>query len=358
MSDVAVVAGLGSWLPPRTVSNEQLCARVGGSAQWIEQRVGVRRRHVVSPGEATCDLAVRAGGRVLRAAGGAGVDAVVLATTSPDRLCPATAPEVASRLGCGPVLAFDVSAACSGFLYGLAVCAGLVSAGLATRVLFIGAEAFTTLVNPLDRTTAAVFGDGAGAVLLRGGTLDEPGALGPFVLGSDGARSDLLAVPAGGSRQRSRCGLGHDGHVPDADWYLAMAGPALFRQAVVRMAESSRTALDRAGWSLSDVDVFVGHQANLRILDAVSERLGIPHERVAVNIGRVANTLTASVPLALVDAVVEGRLRPGHRVLLCAFGAGPTWGATTLVWPEIPTAHLIGSGAVSRSTGTHAAVHD
>jgi len=203
-------------------------------------------------------------------------------------------------------------------------------------VLFIGAEAFTTLVNPDDRNTAPIFGDGAGAVVLRRGEADEPGALGPFDLGSDGARADLLAIPAGGSRQRSaEAGLGFDA-VPAKDWYLQMEGRALYVQAVERMTASARTVLKRAGWSVADVDWFIGHQANVRIVRAVAEELELAEERVAVNIDRVGNTLAASIPLLLNDTVERGDLKPGDRVLLSAFGAGLSWGSTVLTWPDIP----------------------
>jgi 3-oxoacyl-[acyl-carrier-protein] synthase-3 len=344
MTRAAVLAGLGGWLPPVVRTNEALCAHLDSSPEWIEKRTGIRQRHLVSRGMSTSDLAVHAGTRVLESLDDPRVDALVLATTSPDRLCPATAPEVAARLGCGMVPAFDVTAACSGFLYGLAASAGLIAAGVAERVLFVGADAFSTLVNPEDRTTAPIFGDGAGAVLLRSGTPGEPGAIGPFVLGSDGARGDLLAVPAGGSRQRSTNGLGHQ-VVPAGDWYLGMNGRAVFQHAVQRMTESARTVLDRAGWTPGDVDRFVGHQANVRILDVVAARLDIPTDRVVVNIDHVANTLAASVPLALTDAVTRGELRPGDRVLLSAFGAGFTWGATVLIWPSMPTPHPLTRGA-------------
>jgi 3-oxoacyl-[acyl-carrier-protein] synthase-3 len=289
----------------------------------------------VTDGVSTSDLAVEAGIRALKSSGDPSVDAVVLATTSPERLCPAGAPEVAARLGLDTVAAFDLTSACSGFVYGMAVAGGLIASGAADRVLLIGAEAFTTLVNPADRSTAPIFGDGAGAVVLRRGEDGEPGALGPFDLGSDGGRADLLAVPAGGSRQRSASGgLGHD-EVQTADWYLRMEGRPLYQQAVNRMTQSSRAVLDRAGWSVEQVDLFVGHQANSRIVRAVAEELEVPLERVAENIATVGNTLTASIPLLLNDVAEQGALKPGDRVLLSAFGAGLSWGSTVLTWPQL-----------------------
>ncbi|MER5276908.1 beta-ketoacyl-ACP synthase III [Streptomyces sp. NPDC002809] len=331
----AVIEGIGGWLPPRIVTNEDLCTTLDTTHEWIETRTGISERRMVSNGLSTRDLAVEAGAKALKSAGKATVDAVVLATTSFDRLCPAVAPEVAHLLGLGTVPAFDLTSACSGFLYGLATSSGLIASGVADRVLFIGAEAFTTLVNPEDRSTAPIFGDGAGAVVLRRGDADEQGALGPFDLGADGARADLLAIPAGGSRQRSAsAGLGH-AEVPAEDWYLRMEGRPLFQQAVERMAESSRGVLARKGWSVTDIDWFVGHQANVRIVNAVADELELERNRVAVNIDRVGNTLSASVPLLLNDIAHSGALRPGHRVLLSAFGAGLSWGSTVLTWPDI-----------------------
>jgi 3-oxoacyl-[acyl-carrier-protein] synthase III len=331
----AVIAGLGGWLPPRIVTNSELCETLDSSDKWIRTRTGIQERRVVTDGLSTRDIAVEAGARALKSAGESTTDAVVVATTSADRLCPAVAPEVAYLLGLDTVAAFDITSACSGFLYGLATSAGLIAAGGAESVLFIGAEAFTTLVNPEDRNTRPIFGDGGGAVLLRAGRPDQLGAVGPVDLGSDGAKADLLAIPAGGARQRAASGgLGFDA-VPTEDWYLHMSGRALYTQAVERMTQSSRTALAQAGWQVDDVDWFVGHQANARIVAAVAEELDLPAERVATNIDKVGNTLAASIPLLLTDYVAQGALRPGDRVLLAAFGAGLSWGATTIVWPKL-----------------------
>lgn len=329
----AVVAGLGTWLPPRVVSNADLARRLDTSDEWIRTRTGITRRHVLEPGMATSDLAVEAGGRALKSAGGGGVDALVLATTTPDHPCPATAPAVASRLGLTDVPGFDLGAVCSGFVYALAAGAGLIAAGTAGRVLVIGADAFSTILDPTDRTTTAIFGDGAGAVVLRAGSADEPGALGAFDLGSDGDLADLISIPAGGSRQRATALP-----APAADYYFQMRGKAVFRHAVVRMAASARAALDRAGWRVDDVDRLVAHQANIRILDALAEELALPPDRIVSNIDAVGNTAAASIPLALGDAVRQGRLRPGHRILLTAFGGGLAWGSTVLRWPDITPA--------------------
>ncbi|MFJ5233124.1 beta-ketoacyl-ACP synthase III [Kitasatospora sp. NPDC088391] len=326
----AVIAGIGSWVPPRVVTNEDLSRQFDTDDEWIRTRTGIATRHFVEPGTATSDLAVEAGARALKSAGGPPPGALVLATTTPDRPCPGTAPEVATRLGLDHIAAFDVSAVCTGFLYGLATGAGLIASGQADRVLVIAAEAFSTLLSPTDRTTSVIFGDGAGAVVLRAGDPDEPGALKAVDLGSDGSGVDLITVRAGGSRQRSS-GL------PPAveDTYFSMDGHPVFMQAVLRMAASSRTVLQRVGWGVEDVDRLVGHQANLRILHAVADQLKLPREKAVVNLDKVANTAGASIPLALADAAAEGFLRPGQRVLMTAFGGGLTWGSAAVEWPAL-----------------------
>ena len=326
----AVITGIGSALPSRVVTNEELSSRLDTSDEWIRSRTGIRARHVIDPGMATSDLGVAAGEAALKSAEAPEVDAVLLATTTPDRPCPATAPDIASRLGLGVVPAFDISAVCSGFVYGLAVEGGLVAGGIARSVLVIGADTYSTILNPEDRNTTPIFGDGAGAVVLRAGTADELGALGPFDLGSDGALADLITVPAGGSRQRSS-----PDPVPDGDRYFQMQGPKVFKNAVLRMAASARKVLARAGWELSDVDHLVAHQANSRILEELAGQLELSADRVVSNIADVGNTSAASIPLALVDAAQAGRLHPGQRVLLTAFGGGLTWGSTLLRWPDI-----------------------
>jgi 3-oxoacyl-[acyl-carrier-protein] synthase-3 len=326
----AVICGLGAWVPPRRVSNDDLSQQFDTTDEWIRSRTGIATRHFVDPGMATSDLAVEAGARALKSAGGPPPGALIVATTTPDRPCPGTAPEVATRLGLDHIAAFDVSAVCTGFLYGLATGAGLIASGQVDRVLVIGAEAFSTILNPTDRTTSVIFGDGAGAVVLRAGDPDEPGALKAVDLGSDGAGADLIAVPAGGSRQRSS-----GGPAPVADTYFTMDGRQVFMNAVIRMTASSKAVLGRVGWGVDDVDRLVGHQANLRILHAVADQLKLPRERAVVNLDRVANTAGASIPLALADAAADGTLRPGHRVLMTAFGGGFTWGSAAVEWPEL-----------------------
>ena len=323
----AVICGLGSWLPPRIVTNDELATRMDTSDEWIRTRTGIGSRHIVEAGLSTSDLAAQAGARAMDRAGVKDVDVVVLATTTPDRPCPATAPLVAHRLGLTGRPAFDVSAVCTGFLYALSVAAGLIASGAAEQVLVVGAEAFSTIIDPADRTTGVLFGDGAGAVVLRAGDPAEPGAIGWVELGSDGSLADIITVRAGGAEQRSSR--------DPADHYFSMRGQEVFTHAVKRMSQAATTALAKAGWQAGEVDRLVGHQANLRILQAIGERMDISAERIVVHLDRVGNTAAASIPLALDHAAGTGDLFPGARVVLAAFGGGATWGATALTWPVL-----------------------
>lgn len=312
----AVLCGLGSWLPPHVVDNAEIAARLETSEEWIRTRTGIRQRHVIDPGMSTSDLAVEAGQRALKSANVETVDIVIMATTTPDRPCPATAPEVASRIGVGGAAAFDLNAVCTGFLYALATGASMISGRLAERVLVIGADTFSTVMDPNCRTSAVIFGDGAGAVVLRAGEHYELGAIGPFDLGSDGEGADLIRVP-------------------DKYSYFAMDGQKVFLRAITHMAKSAEAVLDKAGMRLSDIDKFVCHQANARILHGVADQLGQPREKFVRNIDLVGNTAAASVPLALAMASESGELKVGQRVLLGAFGGGLTWGSTLLRWPDV-----------------------
>ncbi|MFG2542709.1 beta-ketoacyl-ACP synthase III [Streptomyces sp. NPDC048594] len=308
----AVVTGLGTCLPETVVTNDELSRHLDTDHAWIHSRTGIERRRRVSAGTTTGDLAVTAGAAALKSAGRDDCDLVLLATTTPDRRCPATAPRVASRLGLRAA-AFDLSAVCSGFVYGLSVADAMITAGTCERALVIGADVYSSIVDPGDRGTAVVFGDGAGAVLLERGRTGDPGAVLHTELGSDGTGDDLITIP------------------PDGD-HITMRGSDVYARAVTTMTESARSVASHAGWDLADVDAFVGHQANLRILTSVAKRLGLPRERVVSNIADVANTAAASIPLALADAAAEGRVGSGDRLLLTAFGGGLTWGSAAVVW--------------------------
>jgi 3-oxoacyl-(acyl-carrier-protein) synthase III len=308
----ALITGVGAALPDRVVTNDDLSRRLDTSDEWIRTRTGIRTRRWVRPDQSTVDLAVAAGRRALTSASRSTVDNVVVATTTPGRPCPAIAPEVAARLGLVGVAAHDVAAVCTGFLYALADAAGLIATGTARSVLVIAAETFSSVLSPTDRGTAVIFGDGAGAVVLTSG---EPGSVGPCVLGSDGTMADLIQIPRGG--------------------YFQMAGREVFRHAVGRMSQAATDALDRAGLGHNDIDHVVPHQANLRISDAVSRALGIDETKLLSNVDTVGNTAAASIPVLLAEAGADGRIKAGDRLLLVAFGGGLTWGATTVIWPDI-----------------------
>jgi len=317
------IRGLGAYLPERIVTNDDLAQRLDTTDEWIRTRTGIRERHYAAPDQATSDLAFEAGSAALLDAGltPEDVDIIIVATTTPDHPVPATAPIVAARMG-RVCPAFDLNAACSGFVYGLQVGAGIAAAG--STVLLIGAETLTRYVDHDDRSIAVLFGDGAGAVVLQ----SEPGAsIGPFDLGSDGAELEILWMRAGGSREPFDPVL----HA-DASSRMSMRGGDVYRHAVTRMTASSQAVLDAAEVLIGDIDLVVGHQANQRILEAVGQRLGVPEGRAHITVDRHGNTSAASIPLALQDARQEGRLQPGARLLLTAFGGGLTWGSCLLTW--------------------------
>ncbi|MFD4374825.1 beta-ketoacyl-ACP synthase III [Streptomyces sp. NPDC058486] len=316
----AVVTGLGTCLPTRAVDNHELSRRLDTSHEWIHSRTGITRRRVADAGTSTADLAVAAGAAALNSGGREACDLVVLATTTPDRRCPATAPEVASALGLPGIPAFDLSAVCSGFVYGLTTAAAMITSGTYDSALVIGAERYSSIIDPEDRATAVIFGDGAGAVLLERGEAGTPGAVLHTELGSDGTGRELITIPPGSP-------------------HLTMAGREVYASAVATMAESARRVSEAVGWQPTDVDAFVGHQANQRILDAVARRLALPTDRMITNIEDIGNTAAASIPLALASAVEEGHLKCGDRVILTAFGGGVTWGSAALIWSDIKPVH-------------------
>jgi 3-oxoacyl-[acyl-carrier-protein] synthase-3 len=302
-----ILRGWGGALPEKIVTNADFAERMETSDEWIVERTGIRERRF---GSSTGLLSVEAAQRALEVAGvdASTVDLVVLATTTPDQVMPATAPFVQDALGCKGA-AFDVNAACSGFVYALVAAAGLCEVG-AQRALVIGADVMSRITDPDDRNTAILFGDGAGAVVLD--RVDGPGALLGWDLGSEGSLRHLLSCDVGAFTQ--------------------MNGKEVFRQAVRMVVESCNLALDKAGVAAEDVALFVPHQANVRIVRAACDRLGIPMEHTALVLERTGNTSAGSIPLALAEAADQGRLADGDRVLLCGFGAGMTWASAVLQW--------------------------
>lgn len=328
---VPVLTGIGAALPATVETNDDLAARIDTNDEWIRTRTGIHERRVAEPGQTSLHLAVDASTAALKHAGAASVDAVICATTTPDRMCPGNAPAIASALGLGPIAAFDLQAVCTGFVYATAAAAGLIAAGIADQVLVVGSESIVRFLHPEDRSTLVIFGDGAGAAVVRAGTSDELGAFGPFDLGADGEGADLIAVDAGAARTPPGSTEG-----ATREHYLFMDGREVYRRAIPTMAESSEKALQARGWTTADVHALVGHQANKRILDGVARRLSIPEERCIITIDRTGNTAAASIPLAMVDGHARGLLHAGDKVLVTAFGGGLTWGSTTLTWPDLP----------------------
>ncbi|MGH2913893.1 MAG: 3-oxoacyl-ACP synthase III family protein [Solirubrobacteraceae bacterium] len=309
----AALASVAVSLPETVVSSEQIGARLGVGPDWIERRTGIRERRVAGPDERLDEHCAQAARLALARAGlhPSEVDLVLVATTTSDELMPAAAPLVAHALGATAAGAFDVGAACTGFLAALAVGAGQIEAGRARCAVVIGADMMSRVTDPHDRATAAVFADGAGAVVLE--RAQDGGRIGPIVLGCDGAGADHI-------------------HVARGDQTIRMRGHETFREAVARLTLCTHQAVRAAGVALDEIDLFVYHQANGRILAAVGERLGLPPARVADCIARRGNTGAATLPLALDHCQREGLIAPGDRVLLGAFGAGFTWGATVIEW--------------------------
>jgi 3-oxoacyl-[acyl-carrier-protein] synthase-3 len=326
----AAITALGRYVPPRVVTNADLEKIVDTSDEWIRTRTGIRQRHVVEPGTGTSELAVRAARQALelRGIGPDEVDLIIVATVTPDMLFPATACLVQEKLKATRAWGFDVSAACSGFVYALTVGAQFVLAGTHTKVLVVGADVMTSILDYHDRTTCVLFGDGAGAVLL------EPSADGSgiidFLHEVDGTGAGHLYMPAGGSlRPATAETVAARMHVIRQD------GQFVFKYAVRKFAEVSLKLLERNGVTPDELDLFVAHQANLRIIDAAKDRLGLPDERVVKNIGEYGNTTAATIPLALGTALDQGRLHRDDLVLIAAVGAGFTVGATLIRWSGV-----------------------
>jgi 3-oxoacyl-[acyl-carrier-protein] synthase-3 len=325
----ARIAGWGKALPSQVLTNAAMEGMVDTSDEWIRTRTGIRERRIAGPDESTFTLAVEAGRQALAVAGVAPseVDLVVVCTFSPEfGGMPSTASLVQDALGASRAGAFDLNAACSGFIYGLALGQALIASGMQRTVLVIGAETMSRLLDWSDRSTCVLFGDGAGAVLLRAGD-GEDGIL-SSVMGSDGSGGELLWIPGGGSRQPASAES-----VETAQHFIRMNGKEVYRFAVSAAPRASRQAVQQAGLTLADVDLFIPHQANVRIILSAAGALGIPPERTFVNVDRYGNTSAASIPIALCEAVEEGRVRPGAHILLAGFGGGLTWGASVLRWP-------------------------
>jgi 3-oxoacyl-[acyl-carrier-protein] synthase-3 len=316
----AVLGGIGAYLPEKIVSNAEMAERVDTSDEWITERTGIRQRHFAAPHETAAYMGTQAARGALAMAGVAAEDvgAIILATSTPDQAFPSTAVHVQAALGAGKAFGFDLAAACSGFIYGLSVADGMIRAGQVDNVLVIGSEVYSRILNFADRGTCVLFGDGAGAVLLRAADVaaDGPGVLSTH-LHADGSLADILYV---------------DGAVgqPHKPGHLVMNGREVFRHAVTLLASAVNEALSTNGLTSQDIDWLVPHQANRRIIDGVGRKLGLPAERVVITVDRHANTSAASIPLALAQAITDGRIKPGHLVLLEALGGGLTWGSALL----------------------------
>ena len=320
----SVVQGCGAYLPERVVTNDELAKKMDTSDEWIQQRTGIRQRHIAAEGEFTSHLATKAAQRALDAAGlkASDLDLIVLATATPNETFPATATVVQKELGMTRGAAFDLQAVCAGFIYAMSTADSLIKNGLAGTALVIGAETFSRILDWNDRGTCVLFGDGAGAVVLRAeqgqGTSSDRGIL-ANALHSDGRQHDILYVDGGPSSTRTT-------------GFLRMEGKEVFKHAVVNMAAVVGEVLAKAGLTAADIDLLVPHQANKRIIDGTGRKLGLPPEKVVMTVDRHANTSAASIPLALDTAVREGRVRKGDLLLLEGIGGGLAWGASLVRW--------------------------
>ncbi len=324
----ARIIGTGSYAPAKVLTNADLEKLLDTSDEWIRTRTGISERHMATEAEATSDLAYHAAIRALAAANldAADLDMVLVATVTPDMFFPSTACILQDRLQSRRAAAMDISAACSGFVYGLAVADGLLRLGTMRTLLLVGAETLTKIVNWRDRNTCVLFGDGAGAVVLKASEGDR-GILSTHLF-SDGAKGPQLMMPGGGSRHPVSQQLVDEGLAA-----IQMSnGNEVFKVAVRAMEDAALTALKHNHLDVGDVDLLVPHQANLRIINAVGQRLGLCADRMCVNIQKYGNTSAASIPLALDEAVQEGRVKPGDLLLLCAFGGGLTWGSALIRW--------------------------
>lgn len=325
------IRGWGMYVPQRIMTNHDLEQIVATSDDWITSRTGIKQRHIADPKETTSSMGAAAARQAIERAEltPGDIDLVIVGTATPDYQFPATACLIQDALGITGG-AFDLEAGCSSFMYGLAMASALISTGMHRNVLVVGSETLSRILDWQDRATCVLFGDGAGAVVVSCG---EHSTLAPqFVLGSDGSGAQALCLPAGGSRMPPS-----DATVRDGLHFVRMAGPEVFRFATRVVAEATEQVLEKTGLNTHDIDLFIPHQANTRIIDSAVRRLAIPEDRVFINIDRYGNTSSASIPIALCEAEETGRLWPGARVAMVGFGAGLTWGAGMLQW----AGHLI-----------------
>jgi len=319
--------GTGSYAPPRVMTNDEFSKFLDTSDQWIQERTGIRERRVSSKDETNACMGKAAAMQVLEETGltPLDIDAIIYATASPDRLLPSQACDLQAILGAKNAAAFDVGAACSGFVFALSTAEGIIAAEQAEHVLVIAAEKLTSIMDWSDRTTAVLFGDGAGATIVRKST-NGRGILGVY-LKTDGTLAELLYRPGGGASHPPSEEL-----LKDHSYYIKMAGREVFKAAVLSMADACDHALERAGLSAGDIDLLIPHQANIRIIEATAKHAGLPMDKVYVNVDRFGNTSAASIAIALDEAVKCGRVQPGMKVMFCAFGAGFTWGSMVVRW--------------------------
>lgn len=322
------ITGLGWHVPERVLTNDELAEMVDTSDEWIMTRTGIRERRIAAPDEAMTDIAFPAARQALERAGvdPADVDLIIVATVTPDSTFPTTSALLADMLGSPAAAAYDLLAGCTGFVYALAQGYGMVAAGLSQKALVVGGDVLSRIVNYHDRSTCVLFGDGAGAVVLE--FVDRGGFLG-FELGADGAGGLHLTLPAGGSRLPATAET-----VASGQHFIHQNGREVFKFATRVLVSSAEQVLTTCGLTVDDVDVYIPHQANMRIIDHAVRKLGIAPERVVTNVDRYGNTSSGSIPLALGDAVADGRLRPGMVVLMTGMGAGLTWGSGVMEWTE------------------------
>jgi 3-oxoacyl-[acyl-carrier-protein] synthase-3 len=316
------VTGLGTCVPERILTNDDLAALVDTTDQWIVDRTGIRERRIAADEEALSDLALPAARAALADArlSGGDIDLLIVATVTPDMMFPTTSAILADQLGATEAGAYDLLAGCTGFMYGIAQAYGMLAGGLAKRALVVGGDVLSKILDWSDRSTLVLFGDGVGAVVLE--PVAEGGFLG-FELGADGAGGRHLWLPGSGSR-----------HFDEPDSFVRMNGREVFKFATRVMVSSATAVLEQCGKGVDDVDVYVPHQANKRIIDHAAAKLGIPSEKIVVNVDRYGNTSSGSIPLALADARADGRLRGGELVLMTGMGAGLTWGSALVEWTE------------------------